>query len=39
LGDAIVSGMEDAFPDLGIWHHGDLHDIGDGFAGYIKFLL
>lgn len=39
LGDAIVSSMEDTFPDLGISHHGDLQDIGDRFADYIKFLL
>ena len=39
LGDAIVSSMEDAFPNFGISHHGDLQDIGDRFADYIKFLL
>jgi hypothetical protein len=39
LGDAIVSSMEDAFPDLGISHHGDLQDIGNRFADYIKFML
>ena len=40
LGDAIVvSSMEDAFPDLGISHHGALQDIGNRFADYIKFLL
>jgi hypothetical protein len=39
LGDAIVSSMEGVFPDLGISHHGDLQDIGDRFAGYVKFLI
>ena len=39
LGDAIVSSMEDAFPNFGISHHGDLQDIGYRFADYIKFLL
>ena len=39
LGDAIVSSMEDAFPNFGISHHGDLQDIGDRFADYTKFLL
>jgi hypothetical protein len=39
LGDAIVSSMEDVFPDLEISHHGNLQDIGDRFADYIKFLL
>lgn len=39
LGDAIVSSMEGAFPDLRISHHGDLQDIGDRFADFIKFFL
>jgi len=39
LGDAIVSSMQDAFPDLGVSHHGNLQDIGDRFADYIKFIL
>lgn len=39
LGDAIVSGMEDAFPDLGVSHHGNLQEIGGRFANYMKFLL
>jgi hypothetical protein len=39
LGDAIVSSMEDTFPDLGISHHGDLQYIGDRLADYVKFLL
>ena len=39
LGDAIVSSIEDAFPDLGISHHGVLQDIGNRFADFIKFLL
>jgi hypothetical protein len=39
LGDAIVSSMEDAFPDFGISHHGDLQDIGNRFAEFIKFVL
>ena len=29
LGDAMMSGLEDAFPDLGISHRGDLQHIGD----------
>jgi hypothetical protein len=39
LGDAIVSSMEDVFPDLENSHHGALQDIGDRFADYIKFVL
>lgn len=39
LGDAMVSGLEDAFPDLGISHQGDLQHIGDKLTDYIKFLL
>ena len=39
LGDAIVSGLEDAFHDLGISHQGDLSHIGDMLTNYIKFLL
>jgi hypothetical protein len=39
LGDAIVSSMEDAFPGLGVAHHGNLQEIGDRFAECIKFLL
>jgi hypothetical protein len=31
--------LEDAFPDLGISHQGDLQRIGDGLTDYIKFLL
>jgi len=39
LGDAMVSGLEDAFPDLGISHQGDLQHIDDTLTDYIKFLL
>ena len=39
LGDAMVSGLEDAFPDLGISHQGDLQHIADRLTDYIKFLL
>jgi hypothetical protein len=39
LGDAIVSSMEDVFPDAGISQLGDLQDIGNRFADYIKFVL
>jgi len=39
LGDAIVSSMEDVFPDLGISQLGDLQEIGNRFADYIKFVL
>jgi hypothetical protein len=31
--------QHDAFPDLGISHHGDLQDIGNRFPDYIKFML
>ncbi len=39
IGDALVSSMEDAFPDLGVSHHGDLQDIGNKFEEFIKYLL
>ena len=39
IGDAIVSSLEDAFPNIGISHHGDLDEIGDRLETYIKYLL
>ena len=39
LGDALVSSMEDVFPSLGISQLGDLQEIGNRFADYIKFVL
>ncbi len=39
VGDAIVSSMEDAFPELGVSHHGDLRGIGDRLEDYVKYLL
>lgn len=39
LGDAIVSSLRDAFPSLGISHHGNLDDIADKFEACMKYLL
>lgn len=39
IGDAIVSSLEDAFPQLQVTHDGDLRAIGDRFEEYIKYLL
>lgn len=39
VGDAIVTAMEDTFPDLGVCHHGDLSAVGDKLSGYIRHLL
>lgn len=39
IGDALVSSLEDAFPDIGISHHGDLYKTGDKLETFIKYLL